>query len=221
MLDKPKNINADAVIEALSNQDAIDCVMAVAEQRGFTEAAKALGCSKSHVSKQVSLIENLVGGQLFARTTRRLAVTRFGEQFIALATEARENLKMISEKFAGMKEAPEVIERWATRIARSQTPEARRRSVADEIESRVAGKATNLATARFLWRLCHTEDMVTEEQLDVALREVLGDYVEKLIERFGVWAILQNEAESIAAKDYWSDDATLHLVRRLIAVLRQ
>lgn len=50
----------------------------VVETGSFSAAARALGASKSHVSKQVSALEHSLGVRLLNRTTRRLSVTEVG-----------------------------------------------------------------------------------------------------------------------------------------------
>lgn len=50
----------------------------VAEVKGFTEAARRLGLSKSSVSKHVSSLETRLGVRLLNRTTRKLSLTEAG-----------------------------------------------------------------------------------------------------------------------------------------------
>jgi len=53
--------------------------VAVAESGGFSAAAKKLGCSTSHISRQVSRLEERLGSRLLARTTRQISLTENGE----------------------------------------------------------------------------------------------------------------------------------------------
>jgi DNA-binding transcriptional LysR family regulator len=53
----------------------------VVETNSFTAAARALGSSKSAVSKQVAALEDRLGARLLNRTTRRLALTEIGVAF--------------------------------------------------------------------------------------------------------------------------------------------
>ncbi|MCK7595033.1 LysR family transcriptional regulator [Pseudomarimonas salicorniae] len=57
------------------------CFSAVAETGSFTAAAKRLGCSKAHVSRQVAQLESQLGAQLLIRSTRRLVLTPLGRSY--------------------------------------------------------------------------------------------------------------------------------------------
>jgi DNA-binding transcriptional LysR family regulator len=57
----------------------------VAEERSFAAAAKAMGVSVATVSRAVARLEERLGGRLFNRTSRRLALTDYGH---ALAERA-------------------------------------------------------------------------------------------------------------------------------------
>lgn len=52
----------------------------VAELGSFSLAAQRLGLPKSTVSRRITLLENQLGERLMLRTTRRLALTEFGQQ---------------------------------------------------------------------------------------------------------------------------------------------
>jgi DNA-binding transcriptional LysR family regulator len=53
----------------------------VAECNGFTAAGRKLGVSTSAVTKMIARLEDDLGAQLFNRTTRRLALTDYGQEF--------------------------------------------------------------------------------------------------------------------------------------------
>src|ERR1700688_327455 len=57
----------------------------VAEERSFAGASKAMGVSVATVSRAVARLEERLGGRLFNRTSRRLALTDYGR---ALAERA-------------------------------------------------------------------------------------------------------------------------------------
>jgi DNA-binding transcriptional LysR family regulator len=60
---------------------AIQVFTRVAENRGFTAAARRMGMSVSAVTKAIARLEDELGAQLFHRTTRRLSTTDYGEEF--------------------------------------------------------------------------------------------------------------------------------------------
>lgn len=49
----------------------------------FSRAAKEAGCTPSVLSRRIASLEEAVGGKLFLRTTRRMALTPRGEQLLA------------------------------------------------------------------------------------------------------------------------------------------
>jgi DNA-binding transcriptional LysR family regulator len=66
--------------------------LAVVQAGGVTSAARALGLSKSAVSKQLSALEDRLGVRLLHRTTRATALTSDGDVFFTHATAAMEEL---------------------------------------------------------------------------------------------------------------------------------
>lgn len=55
----------------------------VVKAGGFSNAAKKSGVSKAQLSRHVRALENLLGMQLLHRTTRSIALTEHGQQFLA------------------------------------------------------------------------------------------------------------------------------------------
>src|SRR6201985_1668925 len=66
----------------------------VAEERSFAAAARAMGVSVATVSRGVTRLEQRLGGRLFNRTSRRLALTDYGhtlaERASSIYAEAEE-----------------------------------------------------------------------------------------------------------------------------------
>lgn len=54
---------------------------AVAAQRSFVAASRALGIPKATVSRKVQLLEHRLGVKLLVRTTRRVSLTEAGTAF--------------------------------------------------------------------------------------------------------------------------------------------
>lgn len=73
---------------------------AVLEHQGFAAAAKALGVSKTTISKQVTALEVHLGATLLHRTTRRLSPTEAGRAFYADAVRILDDLAGAEERLA-------------------------------------------------------------------------------------------------------------------------
>lgn len=69
---EPKNFSAD------------DCILfaAIVEQDGLVRAAEHLGIPKATVSRRLAGLEAVLGQRLLLRTTRRLTLTEFGQEFL-------------------------------------------------------------------------------------------------------------------------------------------
>ena len=68
---------------------------ALVREQGISAAARRLGVSKSHISKQLAQLETELGAQLVQRTTRRFSLTELGQEYarhcrtlVAVALEA-------------------------------------------------------------------------------------------------------------------------------------
>jgi DNA-binding transcriptional LysR family regulator len=74
---------------------------AVAEAGGFTAAARKLGLSTSAVTKIVARLEDDLASQLFNRSTRRLVLTDYGQEFyersIKILTDLEDAETMVRE----------------------------------------------------------------------------------------------------------------------------
>jgi DNA-binding transcriptional LysR family regulator len=81
----------------------------VAEERSFAAAARTMGVSVATVSRSVARLEERLGGRLFNRTSRRLALTDFGQRLtepasriFSEATEAEDFARGMSSKPRGL-----------------------------------------------------------------------------------------------------------------------
>jgi len=62
----------------------VEAFLALAEELHFGRAADKLRVSQPRISRLIAALEREVGGKLFERTSRRVALTPLGEQFHAL-----------------------------------------------------------------------------------------------------------------------------------------
>ncbi|WP_233863961.1 LysR family transcriptional regulator [Paraburkholderia adhaesiva] len=85
-----------------SHLPALSAVAAVARLGSFTRAAQAMGMSTSALSQNVRALEAQLGVRLFNRTTRRVALTEAGAQFLARVQPA---LAEIDAAFEALDEA--------------------------------------------------------------------------------------------------------------------
>jgi DNA-binding transcriptional LysR family regulator len=61
--------------------EAMSVFAAVAEAQGFSAASRRLGMPLATVSRKVSELEQSLGVQLLARSTRRVSLTDTGRQY--------------------------------------------------------------------------------------------------------------------------------------------
>jgi DNA-binding transcriptional LysR family regulator len=65
---------------------ACEAFVSVAEHEGFTAGAVGVGVSQSVASRRIAALESHLGGRLFERTSRRVALTAFGRSVLPGAT---------------------------------------------------------------------------------------------------------------------------------------
>ncbi|WP_310620922.1 LysR family transcriptional regulator [Flexibacterium corallicola] len=80
--------------------------VAVTETGSFTGAAKQLGLSTAHISRQVSELENRLAVRLFYRTTRSVTITEHGQMFYGRCRQIQEDLCEAERQIAGLQSAP-------------------------------------------------------------------------------------------------------------------
>ncbi|MBF9066698.1 LysR family transcriptional regulator [Streptacidiphilus fuscans] len=82
----------------------LEVVVAVAEEGGFTAAARRLHVVQSAVSGTVRALEKDLGVRLFERTTHRVTLTAVGESFVPaarLALRAAEQARAVADEARG------------------------------------------------------------------------------------------------------------------------
>jgi DNA-binding transcriptional LysR family regulator len=84
----------------------LSAFLAVAEERSFTRAARRLGVSPSALSHAIRGLEERIGVRLLARTTRSVAPTEAGEQFITRLGPALADVRGALEQVAGLRDKP-------------------------------------------------------------------------------------------------------------------
>lgn len=84
---------SDLVDSAAMNRISdIEIFVAIVADGSFTAAARRLGVSKSHVSRQIQALEDRLGARLLDRTTRTVRPTDAGDAFHARAVRVLEDL---------------------------------------------------------------------------------------------------------------------------------
>jgi DNA-binding transcriptional LysR family regulator len=78
--------------------DGIFEFVAVAQSGSFSSAAKKLGCSTSHVSRQISRLEKRIGCILFARSTRQINLTENGTFYYQQCKQLVTGLQQANER---------------------------------------------------------------------------------------------------------------------------
>src|SRR6185312_9366381 len=78
----------------------------VVEARSFSDAARALGASKSAVSARVARLEERLGVRLLHRTTRRIALTADGVRLYERCARVVAEADEAAEVAAGASAAP-------------------------------------------------------------------------------------------------------------------
>ncbi len=81
----------------MNSFDGIIEFVAVAESQGFSSAAKQLGCSTSHISRQISKLEKRLGVTLFARSTRQVSLTDAAQVYYQRCRELVNGLEQANE----------------------------------------------------------------------------------------------------------------------------
>jgi DNA-binding transcriptional LysR family regulator len=82
---------------------------AVARLRSFTQAAAELGVTQAAVSRQVRLLEDMLGVRLFDRLHRNLTMTKEGEALYAVVSEAMGRIAGVFDRLSTGIEEEELV----------------------------------------------------------------------------------------------------------------
>ena len=136
------------------------CFTAVAENRGFSAAARVLNRPKSSISRHVERLETRLGVRLLERSTRRVRLTEVGSEYYARCQTALDELESADRDVAVHRSDPVGIVRVTcpTGIARQVMPRIMPGFLARYPEVRIQLQATNRAV-----------DLI-QERIDVAIR---------------------------------------------------
>lgn len=78
----------------------------VAEWGSFSRAAARLGLPKSTISRRLAALEHRLGERLLLRTTRRQALTEFGQQLLGHARQVADEVEAVTALSAHRQAAP-------------------------------------------------------------------------------------------------------------------
>ncbi|MGI6852113.1 LysR family transcriptional regulator [Mesorhizobium sp. 1B3] len=81
------------------NLSILEAIVAVAETGSFSQAAEKLGVSQSAISARIRSAEEVLGVELFTRTTRRVVITSHGERLRSRAENALADLNAVFDEF--------------------------------------------------------------------------------------------------------------------------
>tara|TARA_R100000005_G_scaffold96662_2_gene85703 strand:- start:17051 stop:17956 length:906 start_codon:yes stop_codon:yes gene_type:complete len=86
--------------------EGIEAFVRVANHQSFSRAAKSLGVSNSHVSKQVAKLERHLDAQLLNRTTRKVSLTEMGRAFLIRCQYIVNTLEEAEQAVIDLQEKP-------------------------------------------------------------------------------------------------------------------
>jgi DNA-binding transcriptional LysR family regulator len=126
----------------------------VAESASVSRAALELCVGKSVVSKRVAQLEELIGATLFARSTRRIALTPAGEAYAEFARRAlaemgagEERLRALRSELTGRIRMSATVS-WGQRVLAVKLPEFLRLHPAIEVELQLGDRMVDVAFER-------------------------------------------------------------------------
>ncbi len=134
--------------------DMLAAFLKVADSASVSRAALELDLAKSVVSKRVAQLETQVGATLFARSTRRIALTPAGEAYAEFARRAlaemvagEERLRALRSELTGRIRLSATVS-WGQRVLAGTLPEFLRLHPAIELELQLADRLVDVAYER-------------------------------------------------------------------------
>jgi DNA-binding transcriptional LysR family regulator len=173
-----KFIIAELSMSRLPDFEGIAMFAKVAEERSFAAAAEAIGVSVATVSRAVSRLEERLGGRLFNRTSRRLALTDYGRslaerasRIYADAEEAEDLARKASSRPRGLVKLAAPLS-FGTRWVAPLLPEFFRRYPDMSVDLHLTDAQTDLIGDGFdaALRIAVMEDSSLVARLIVAMR---------------------------------------------------
>ena len=136
------------------SSDMLAAFLKVADSASVSRAALALGVGKSVVSKRVAQLEELIGATLFARSTRRIALTPAGEAYAEFARRAlaemgagEERLRALRSELTGRIRISATVS-WGQHVLAAKLPEFLRLHPAIEVELQLVDRMVDVAYER-------------------------------------------------------------------------
>lgn len=139
----------------------------VAEERSFTRAAARLGVSPSALSHTLRRLEQKLGVQLLARSTRSVSTTQAGERFLARISPA------IDEISSAVEQLGEIAGKPSGHIRISAPSEAAQRVIAPALPEFLAAHPDIVVEVL----VEHAFTNIVERRLDAGIR--LGESLQK------------------------------------------
>ena len=136
------------------SSDMLAAFVKVVDCTSVSRAAIELGVGKSVVSKRVAQLEQMVGATLFARSTRRIALTPAGEAYAEFARRALSEMSAGEERLLALRSdltgriRLSATVSWGQRVLAARLPEFLRLHPAIEIELQLADRMVDVAYER-------------------------------------------------------------------------
>ncbi len=133
------------------SSDMLGAFVKVAECSSVSRAAVELGLAKSVVSKRVAQLEQTIGATLFARSTRRIALTPAGEAYAEFARRAlaemsagEERVRALRSELTGRIRLSAPVS-WAQRVLAGCLPAFLRLHPAIELQLQLSDRMVDVA----------------------------------------------------------------------------